>query len=176
MGMSEYLQQLRRCVGKDTLLVPAAAGCIRDEEGRILLVRRSDEDGLWGFPGGAMEPGESAGQAMVREVSEETGLEVEPVALIGVYSSPDFAFSFPNGDRVQAVSSFFECRVVGGSLRPDMEETLELRFFGPDERPGCAPLVWLVFRMPSSMGGRLSSIRLVLAFIRGGRDGSAREV
>ena len=146
MGMSEYLQQLRRCVGKDTLLVPAAAGCIRDEEGRILLVRRSDEDGLWGFPGGAMEPGESAGQAMVREVSEETGLEVEPVALIGVYSSPDFAFSFPNGDRVQAVSSFFECRVVGGSLRPDMEETLELRFFGPDERPRLRPACVARFR------------------------------
>lgn len=146
MGMSEYFKKLRRCVGKDTLLVPAAAGCIRDEQGRVLLVRRSDEDGLWGFPGGAMEPGESAGQAVVREVCEETGLEVEPISLIGVYSSPDFAFSFPNGDRVQAVSSFFECRIAGGSLRPDMEETLELRFFGSDERPRLRPACVARFR------------------------------
>ena len=139
MGMSEYTRRLRRCVGKDTLLVPAATGCIRDTQGRVLLVRRSDEEGLWGFPGGAMEPGESAASAAVREVREETGLVVEPVALIGIYSDPGFAFAFPNGDRVQAISAFFECRIVGGGLAPDMEETLDLRYFGPAERPRLRP-------------------------------------
>ncbi|MCK4452291.1 MAG: NUDIX domain-containing protein, partial [Anaerolineae bacterium] len=88
MGATGYLARLRECVGHDLLLVPAAAGCIRDEEGRILLLRRSDGDNLWGLPGGGIELGERAADAAVREVREEIGLEVEPVALIGVYSNP----------------------------------------------------------------------------------------
>ena len=99
-GMSDYFVRLRSCIGHDPLLHPAAAACIRDEQGRILLVRRSDGINLWSFPGGAMELGERADEAVIREVREETGLEVEPVALIGVYSSPDYAITYPNGDQV----------------------------------------------------------------------------
>jgi len=140
MGATGYLGRLRECVGHDLLLVPAAAACIRDEEGRILLVRRSDGDNLWGFPGGGMELGERAAEAVVREVREEIGLEVEPVALIGVYSSPEYAFACPNGDWVQAVLVFFECRVLGGKLRPDMDEIIGARYFGPeDELPHMRP-------------------------------------
>jgi 8-oxo-dGTP pyrophosphatase MutT (NUDIX family) len=132
-GMSDYFVRLRSCIGHDPLLHPAAAGCIRDEQGRILLVRRSDGINLWSFPGGAMELGERADEAVIREVHEETGLEVEPVALIGVYSSPDYAITYPNGDQVQPVILFFECQVVGGTLRPDMEEIVGARYFGPDD-------------------------------------------
>jgi 8-oxo-dGTP pyrophosphatase MutT (NUDIX family) len=140
--MTEYVHRLRRYVGHELLLSPAAAACIRDPEGRILLQRRSDGADLWGFPGGAMEPGERADEAAVREVFEETGLKVEPLTLIGVYSGPDFIFTYPNGDRAQPVTVFFECRIAGGGLRPDMQETLDLRFFGPAEelppmRPCC---------------------------------------
>jgi 8-oxo-dGTP pyrophosphatase MutT (NUDIX family) len=131
--MSDYFVRLRSCIGHDPLLHPAAAACIRDEQGRILLVRRSDGVNLWSFPGGAMELGERADEAVVREVREETGLEVEPVMLIGVYSSPDFAITYPNGDQVQPVILFFECRVLDGTLQPDMEEVLEGRYFGPDD-------------------------------------------
>jgi mutator protein MutT len=140
MEAIDYLARLRECVGHAPLLAPSAAACIRDEEGRILLLRRSDGDNLWGFPGGAIELGERATEAVVREVREETGLEVEPVALIGVYSGPEYAFAYPNGDQVQPVTIFFECRVVGGELWPDMEEILEARYFGPeDELPPMRP-------------------------------------
>jgi mutator protein MutT len=129
-------------VGHNLLLVPAAAACIRDEEGRILLLRRSDGEDLWGFPGGAMEPGERADEAVVREVFEEIGLTVEPVALIGVYSAPEHIFAYPNGDQVQPVTAFYECRVLEGELRPDMEEIVGARYFGPGDalppmRPCC---------------------------------------
>ncbi len=142
MGATGHLGRLRECVGHDVLLSPAAAACIRDGEGRILLLRRSDGENLWSFPGGAIEPGEGAADAVVREVREEIGLEVEPVALIGVYSSPDYAFAYPNGDQVQPVTAFFECRVVGGELGPDMEEIIGAGVFGPDAplppmRPCC---------------------------------------
>ena len=140
MGATGYLGRLRECVGHDLLLVPAAAACIRDEEGRVLLVRRSDGDNLWSLPGGGMELGERAAETVVREVREEIGLEVEPVALIGVYSSPEYVFGYPNGDQVQPVIVFFECRVVGGELEPDQEEILEGRYFGPeDELPPLLP-------------------------------------
>jgi len=140
MGATGYLARLRECVGHDLLLSPAAAACIRDGEGRILLLRRSDGDNLWSFPGGGMELGERAAEAVVREVREEIGLAVEPVALIGVYSSPEYIFAYPNGDQVQPVTIFFECRVVGGELRPDQEEILGARYFGPeDELPPMHP-------------------------------------
>lgn len=97
MGISDYVARLRACVGHDLLVLPAAGACIRDEKGRILLLRRADgdirRDGLWSVPGGGIEPGERLDQAAVREVREETGLEVEPVALIGVYSDPEYIFT-----------------------------------------------------------------------------------
>jgi 8-oxo-dGTP pyrophosphatase MutT (NUDIX family) len=131
MGMSDYVARLRACVGNDLLILAAAAACIRDEQGRILLVHRSD--GLWSVPGGGLDPGERLDQAVVREVREETGLEVEPLALIGVYSDPAYAFTYPNGDLVQPITAFFECRVVGGTLQPDLDEILEGRYFGPED-------------------------------------------
>jgi len=131
MGMSDYVARLRACVGNDLLILTAAGACIRDEQGRILLLRRSD--GLWSVPGGGLEPGESLAQAVAREVREETGLEVEPVALIGVYSDPEYIFSYPNGHQVQPIIAFFECEVLGGTLQPDGEEILEARYFGPDD-------------------------------------------
>ncbi len=139
MGITDYLLRLRQCVGHDLLLGPSAAACIRDAEGRILLVRRSDGDNLWGFPGGAMEPGESVAETLVREVREETGLQVEPTMLIGVYSSPEYAFAYPNGDQVQPVTLFFECWVAGGKLEPDMKESLAARYFARDELPPMRP-------------------------------------
>jgi 8-oxo-dGTP pyrophosphatase MutT (NUDIX family) len=87
-----------------------------------------------GFPGGAIEPGERADEAVKREVYEEIGLRVEPVTLIGVYSSPEYAFAYPNGDQVQPVTSLFECRVVRGELRVDMHEIIEARYYGPEDQ------------------------------------------
>ena len=105
-------------VGNDFLTLIAAA-CIRDDKRRILLLRRSD--GLWSAPSGGLEPGERLDQAVVREVREETGLKVEPTALIGVYSDPEYSFTYHNGHQVQSIIVFFKCRVVGGVLRPDLD-------------------------------------------------------
>jgi len=140
MTATGYLGYLRSFVGQSPLLVPSAAACIRDDRGRILLLRHSDGGDLWGFPGGAMELGERIADTVVREVQEEAGLEVEPVALIGVYSDPEYAFDYPNGDQVQPVTVFFECRVTGGTLAPDMEEMVEARYFSPgDSLPPMKP-------------------------------------
>lgn len=138
----EYVRFLRSRVGTARLLIVSAAGCIRDPQGRVLLQKRGDEANLWGFPGGLMEPGESVAQACAREVREETGLEVRVGRLIGVYSSPEYQVTYPNGDQTQPVILLFECEPVAGILRPDGDETVELRYFGRDDhlppmRPCC---------------------------------------
>src|SRR4051794_28258521 len=138
-----YIGWLRQYVGHAPLLMPCTAACIRDAQGRVLLMRRGGEtQELWGFPGGAMELGESAAEGAVRETREEVGLEVVPERLIGIYTGPEYGFTYPNGDQVQLVLTFFECRVVGGALAPDRDEALEVRYFGsagtpPPMRPCC---------------------------------------
>lgn len=133
-GDEPYFQQVRRHIGQAAFVVPAAAAFIRDAAGRVLLQRRGDTGG-WGLPGGAMELGERVDQTVVNEVREETGLEVEPVRLIGIYSDDAFWLTYPHGDQAKVVSTLFECRVVGGQLQPDGVESLEVRFFPTDALP-----------------------------------------
>ena len=83
-----------------------------------------------------MELGESAPAAAVREVREETGLEVEPEGLIGVYT--DYYDEYPGGDKAQTILFFFALKVVGGTLSEGDSETLELKWFAPEHIP---PLV-----------------------------------
>ncbi|HEY8369513.1 MAG TPA: NUDIX domain-containing protein [Thermodesulfobacteriota bacterium] len=112
----------------------AASAVIFDERGRILLQRRAD-NGRWGLPGGGVEVGESVAAAAVREVREETGLDVEVVRLIGLYSDPAFqVVRYPDGSVVHYVSACFECRVVAGSLAL-CDETLALDWFDPTALP-----------------------------------------
>jgi 8-oxo-dGTP pyrophosphatase MutT (NUDIX family) len=82
----EWIKRIRAAIGPELTFVTSAGAWISDDEGRVLLQRRSAADPLWGFPGGIMEIGEAAHETAVREVQEETGLEVEPVSLIGVYT------------------------------------------------------------------------------------------
>jgi len=129
-----HFRELRRYVGSAMLIMPAAAGFLQDEAGRVLLIRRRD-DGEWAVPGGAMELGERIDQTVIREVYEETGVRFEPTRLVGLYSGPDLQFVYPNGDAVHVVSAFFAGRIVGGSPRADGVESTEVRFFAPDELP-----------------------------------------
>jgi ADP-ribose pyrophosphatase YjhB (NUDIX family) len=133
-GEEPFFRQVRRRIGSEPFIMPAAAAFVRDETGRVLLQRRGDT-GDWGLPGGGMELGERVDQTVVNEVREETGLEVEPVRMVGAYSDDGFWIVYPNGDQVKVVSMLFECRVVGGQLRADGVESLEVRFFSPDALP-----------------------------------------
>jgi ADP-ribose pyrophosphatase YjhB (NUDIX family) len=111
--------------------VPAASAIVSDEGGRIVLHRRADND-LWALPGGAMELGESVAQTVIREVREETGLEVEPRYVIGVYSDPAHVYAYDDGEVRQEFSVCVACRTVGGTLAVS-EESTEVGVFTPDE-------------------------------------------
>ncbi len=135
MPIPPHIAHLRAHVGNTMLLTPAVAAVIRDEAGHVLLIRRGDGRG-WSLPGGFMEPGELLADSLVREVEEESGLEVEVLRLVGVYSDPAVnQITFANGDQVHLVSATFECRAVGGDLRPDGEESLEVAYFAPEALP-----------------------------------------
>jgi ADP-ribose pyrophosphatase YjhB (NUDIX family) len=98
------------------------------QRGRVLLQLREDT-ATWCLPGGAIEAGESLAQAAVREVREETGLEVALEGLVGVYSKPRWR-------RGGGHDIVFRARPIGGALsQTDPAETLEVRFFAPDALP-----------------------------------------
>jgi ADP-ribose pyrophosphatase YjhB (NUDIX family) len=112
---------------KANSLVPGASAIVADKRGRILLQRRSD-NGRWALPGGLMDIGESIAEAIAREVQEETGLDVEPERIVGVYTDPAHVFAYDDGEVRQQFSICFACRLVGGEVRPSTEST-EVRFF-----------------------------------------------
>jgi ADP-ribose pyrophosphatase YjhB (NUDIX family) len=114
---------------------PTVSAVIFDRKGRLLLQQRSD-GGQWGLPGGSMEIGESATQAVVREVKEETGLDVRTRRLIGVYSDPALqVVRYPDGNVWHYVSLCFECTVRAGTLTT-CDETLALDYFPLHRLPG----------------------------------------
>lgn len=129
--LGEYYRVLRPHVGHAPVILPGIMAIIRDEAGRVLVARRAD-DMLLDVPGGYCDLGETTSHTVIREVREETGLEIEPVRVIGVYSE-DMMFTYPNDDVVQGVGIAFECRVTGGTLRVDGAEITEARFLPVEE-------------------------------------------
>jgi ADP-ribose pyrophosphatase YjhB (NUDIX family) len=121
-------------VGRDGQIRCGVSAFVQDPQGRLLLTRRSD-NGRWCLPGGHLDPGESAAEGCVREVQEETGLEIEILRLIGVYSSPDFLVVFQDGNQVQFVSLCFEGRITGGSMTTS-SETTEVGFYDQEQIAG----------------------------------------
>jgi 8-oxo-dGTP diphosphatase len=99
----------------------SVAAAIVNESGQLLAVRRRD-NGHWEPPGGILELDETIQAGLVREVREETGLEVEPQALSGVYKNM----------RRGIVALVFRCRVIGGEPRPTREAE-QVSWLSPDE-------------------------------------------
>ena len=127
-----YIQWIRSKVGHDKIILVFAGGCIINEKGEVLLQRRGDTN-KWGFPGGAIELGESPEMAVIREAKEETGLDVEVGKIIGVYTDCNMKYS--NDDEAHSIVIGYELKVIGGKLFCDGEETLELKYFALDHIP-----------------------------------------
>ena len=132
MPMSGYLEQLRKKVGNDLLLLPSASVVVHNDNMELLVCRHADKD-IWVAPGGLIEPAEHPAEAAVRETLEETGLCVEITGLLGVYGGPDLMVDYPNGDRAAYIATIFRARVLSGTLRPDGSEILDVRYFPREE-------------------------------------------
>ena len=132
--MSGYIMSLRKVVGHRPLLQVGASTVVRDELGRILLQKRTD-NGCWGYAGGSVELDEDVESAARRELFEETGLVAQEMRLVGVFSGPDMHYTYPNGDEVSNVDIVYLCRDWEGDLTPQEEEVDELRFFSAADLP-----------------------------------------
>ena len=107
---------------KANSVVPSTTAIVADGQGRIALVKRKDNE-LWALPGGGMELGESIEQGAVREVKEETGLDVEVDGLVGVYTNPHHVMAYDDGEVRQQFSLCFTTKLLGGDLQFDDEST-----------------------------------------------------
>jgi 8-oxo-dGTP pyrophosphatase MutT (NUDIX family) len=126
----------------------------------VLLVHDASTD-AWVLPGGAVDPDEVPADALVREVWEETGLHVQPLAVLGVYGGPSLRVHYGNGDRVSYVLTAFTCAVLSGRPRPDGDETLAVSWTAPDAlrtlpRPGWLDTI-LADALTAGPGARFTS-------------------
>jgi 8-oxo-dGTP diphosphatase len=92
-------------------LIPCVGAVIKDERGRLLLIKRGHDPGagLWSLPGGRVEPGETDAEALVREMREETGLVVQAGRLLGSVRRP-----YRDGDVIDIRD--YAATVIGGTL------------------------------------------------------------
>jgi 8-oxo-dGTP pyrophosphatase MutT (NUDIX family) len=116
-------------------VVPSVTVAIRDDWGRILLIHKIDND-LWALPGGGHDAGERITDTAVREVKEETGLDVEILRLVGTYTNPNHVIAYDDGEVRQQFSLCFEGRSIGGTPREDGTETKAVRWVDPGELDG----------------------------------------
>ncbi|WCN36255.1 NUDIX domain-containing protein [Aneurinibacillus uraniidurans] len=108
---------------------------ILNEENQVLLQKRSDV-GLWGIPSGHIEIGETVSEAAIREVKEETNLDIRIKKLIGVYSDPNSqVFAYPNGKVIHFITTCFLAEITGGELRCNSSESLDVKFFAQQNLP-----------------------------------------
>ena len=91
------------------------------------------DSGKWGFPGGAIELGETPEETAVRELKEETGLDVEVKDILGIYT--DSNIMYPNGDEAHSICIVYNLKAIGGELTCDNLETIGLKYFVIDELP-----------------------------------------
>lgn len=129
MARTDYLDD--PAAPAPTSIVIAASAFVLDGDSRLLMIRRTDS-GLHALPGGRHELGETMTETAVRETSEETGLTIAVIGLIGIYSNPAHLVAFSDGEVRQEFSICFRGRPVAGEPR-DSDESSEVRWVVPGE-------------------------------------------
>jgi ADP-ribose pyrophosphatase YjhB (NUDIX family) len=131
-----YLSQTRKLIDKQELIITAARAVIRNQEGRILFIRRRD-NGLWAMPAGGQELGESILDCLKREVKEESGLDVILATPMAIYSQVSVVTA--SGDPYQLFLVQFLVDEWSGELVTETDETVDARFLDLDELPENIP-------------------------------------
>jgi ADP-ribose pyrophosphatase YjhB (NUDIX family) len=112
-------------------IVVACTVFVADDQDRVLLIRRTDND-LWALPGGAQDIGEYIAETAVRETREEAGVEIEVTGLIGIYTNPNHLVEYSDGEVRQQFSICFRARYVSGSPTASSESS-EVRWVTRDQ-------------------------------------------
>ena len=116
-------------------VVPSVTVAVRNDDGDLLLIHKIDND-LWALPGGGHDPGERIVDTAVREVKEETGLDIEVEGLVGTYTDPRHVMEYDDGEVRQQFSLCFNGRLIGGTPREDGTETKAAKWVPVDKIAG----------------------------------------
>jgi 8-oxo-dGTP diphosphatase len=110
--------------------VPCVGAIVRDQARRLLMIQRANPPaaGRWSIPGGRVEPGESDQQALMREMSEETGLVVDVGEMVGTVEREG------PGGSVYVIHDY-SCIVIGGELTPG-DDAADARWVSEDDLAG----------------------------------------
>ncbi len=137
-SVQDQIKGLRQYVGHEQIIGVGATTAVQREDGRFLMIQRSD-NGAWTFPSGYADLGENAAQTAVRETFEETGYHVVPERILAIYSSSRYDAIYPNGDQVKAVGALFLSRLVGGEPNMQSEEVSDMVWLTKEEVVASSP-------------------------------------
>ncbi|CBG75265.1 MULTISPECIES: NUDIX hydrolase [Streptomyces] len=132
MATPDFIRTLRASAGNQLLWLPGVTALVFDDEGRVLLGRRSDT-GRWALIGGIPDPGEQPAACAVREVYEETAVRCVAERIVLVQALDPVRYD--NGDVCQYMDTTFHCRAVGGEARVNDDESLDVGWFSLDALP-----------------------------------------
>jgi ADP-ribose pyrophosphatase YjhB (NUDIX family) len=119
---------------KANTIVVAVTAFVLDEQGRVLLIQRTDND-LWALPGGAQDFGEYIAETAVRETREEAGINIEVTGVVGIYTNPNHLVEYSDGEVRQQFSICFRARYVSGEPTTS-DESSAVRWVAHDELDG----------------------------------------
>jgi 8-oxo-dGTP pyrophosphatase MutT (NUDIX family) len=136
MAIPEYVVALRAKIGHDPLPLPGVIAVVLDDHDRVLLVRRSDT-GDWALTTGCLDPGEQPAAGAIREVHEETGIDVTVERLLSA-EALDLSVA-PNGDQIYWLAIGLLCRAVTADAHVNDDESIDVGWFEPSAVPPLPP-------------------------------------
>ena len=129
-----YIKYLRQYVGHEPILTAGVGLLVFNEDRKVLMQFRNDYK-QWGFPGGAMELGESFEETAKRELKEETNLNIIKAKMIKVLSGKDTYREYPNGDKLYDITAIFVVGKFSGDLKINDSESNKLDWFEVNNLP-----------------------------------------
>ena len=129
-----YISELRKYVGHAPILTAGVTLLVFNSEKKVLMQLRTDYNS-WGFPGGAMELGESFEEVARRELKEETNLEIDEMFLLKILSGKDTYREYPNGDKLYDITAIYVIKKYHGRLKVNDNESKKLDWFDIENLP-----------------------------------------
>ena len=129
-----YIKDLRKNVGHAPILTAGVGLFVFNNKDEVLMQLRTDYN-QYGFPGGAMELGESFEDVVRRELKEETNLDIIDLEMVKVLSGKDTYREYPNGDKLYDITAIYVVKKYSGDLKVNDNESKKLEWFNADNLP-----------------------------------------
>ena len=129
-----YVMDMRKKVGHEPIINVGSTILVFNQNNELLLNLRSDTND-WGIPGGGKELNETLEECAIRELKEETNLDINDLELVTVLSGNEYYYKYSNGDEVDCVITLYQARNYSGELKNNDGESAQLKFFSFDNLP-----------------------------------------